>query len=83
MSEKTFEEKTFSEILAEGADENKASLATATLQAFKEGDPSAIKLVMNALMEHKYNEENKFLIPDERFKEIIELAAGAIQRGEI
>lgn len=83
MAEKSFQDKSFEELLAEQANEEKSSLVLATLKAFREGEPSAIKIVSSALLEHKYNEENKFPIPDERFKEVIQLAADAIRTGEI
>lgn len=75
--------KSFEELLAYQANEDKPALVLATLKAFREGEPSAFKMVSQALAEHRYNEENKFPIDDARFKHIITLAAEAIGRGEI
>lgn len=81
--EKSFKDKSFNEILAEQADMQKDELVITTLEQFKKGDNSAFKMVSQALAEHKYNQENSFPISDERYKQIIEMAAQAIGTGEI
>ena len=78
---KSNDEKTFSELLAESAQETKESLVLSTLQAFKDGEPGAIKLVMQALTDSQFKEETNFPLTDERFKQIITMAADAISKG--
>ena len=74
-SEPPKEGQTFTQLLAERAEENKPQLVAATLQAFQEGEPSAIKLVTQALLESRFKEEDNDLINDEKFFEIIRLIA--------
>lgn len=83
--EKSFDEMSFSEAIASAANEpsQKNSLIGGLLVAFGKGEPGAIKVVTNAIIEQQYNEENKFPVSDGRFKQIIELAYSAIQNGEI
>lgn len=82
-NEKSYDERTFSEQLAMAANREKTSLVSATLQAFREGEPSAIKLVTQALLESQFSEDQQFPVSDDRFKQIINLAAEAISEGRI
>lgn len=72
-------DKSFSELLADEAKEQGPQLVTATIKAFKDGEPAAIKLVTTALLESQYTEQEKFPITDARFKEIICIAADRIR----
>lgn len=85
LGEKSFNEMSFSEAIAAAANEpvKKNTLIQGLMAAFSKGESGAIKVVTNAIIEQQYNEENKFPITDDRFKQIIELAYGAIQNGEI
>lgn len=67
--------KTFNELLALQANQDKSSLVLATIQAFKDGEPSAIKLVTQALLESQFSETNQLPITNERFEEIVCLIA--------
>lgn len=83
IDERPNSEKTFNELLSQEAQNRKESLVFATIQAFKDGEPSAIKLVTQALVEAQFKEENQFPITDERFKQIITVAATAISEGQL
>lgn len=65
------EKKSFSELLAERANTDKEQLVYATLQAFKDGDSNAMKLVTQALLDSQFSEESQLEISDGRFLEII------------
>lgn len=73
--EKPYSEKTFSDILVEGAQEQKSDLALAVLDSFKKGEPAAIKMVTQALLDSRYAENNEFPLTDEQYKQVIQLAA--------
>lgn len=85
IEEKSLDEMSFSEALADEASkpQRKSTMISQLLAAFEKGEPSAIKVVTTAIIEHQYSEENKFPINDTRFKEIILLAAEAVSNGEI
>lgn len=73
------QEKSFSELLAREANDQKDTLVLATLDAFRDGEPSAIKLVTQALLDSQ-DEEEKLPISDKRFEEIICLCADEIRK---
>ncbi len=75
MPEKLPHEKTFEEILVEAAQDDKFSMAAAVLKAFREGDGAAIKMVLKALDDSKYQTNKEFPLNDEQYKQIIQLAA--------
>lgn len=75
MPEKQYHEKTYSELLAEEAQNDKASMVSATLKAFREGDSAAIKAVTKAIEDSKYAENKDFPLNDEQYQQIIQLAA--------
>lgn len=69
----------FNELLAHEVTTNKLTYAQAILNAFKEGDPSAIKIVNQALLDSQYSEEDVFPIDDKRFEEIVCLLADELR----
>lgn len=81
--EKEIADKSFNEVLAKAITEDKLENVSAVMAQFRKGEAGAIKMVAQALSEHRYNEENSFPIDDERYKQIIEMAAEAIGTGEI
>lgn len=81
--EKDIADKSFNEVLAKAITEDKLALVSSTLDQFRKGEAGAIKMVAQALSEHRYNEENSFPVSDDRYKQIIEMAAKAIGTGEI
>jgi hypothetical protein len=72
-------DKPFGQLLAEVAQDRAPELVSATMRAFLEGEPSAIKLVMGALVSSQYDESAKFPIPDDRFEAIVLAAADRIR----
>ena len=72
--------KSFSELLATEANYQKDTLVLATLEAFRKGEPSAIKLVTQALLDSQ-DEEERLPISDERFEQIITMAAKELSPG--
>lgn len=80
---KHLNDMSFNEALASTANQDKSSLVLATIDAFKKGEPSAIKLVTSALLEQQFTEESALPINDKRYIEIICLAADAFRAGEI
>lgn len=73
------ENKSLSELVADQAKEHLPELVTTLLASFREGEPSAIKFVTQALLENQYSEEDKFPITNDRFKEIINIASDRIR----
>lgn len=78
-SDPDYKDKTFSQVLAEVANQDKTRLVAATIKAFTEGEPSAIKLVTQALVESRFKEEDNDLISDARFQEIICFIADSLR----
>lgn len=72
-------EMTFNELLAATAQDQRNSLILSILKQAKEGDANALKLIAQAMEEQKYIEDIKFIISDDRFKEIILFAADRIR----
>ena len=77
------EERSFDEVLLKMVEQDKVSMVKNLIRAFNDGEPSAIKVVTNALLASSSSEENNFPIEHERFKEIILLAAGRIKEGRL
>ena len=75
-------EMSFNELLAVTAESDKQSLILSIIRQAKEGEASAIKLISQAILENQYNEDERFPISDDRFKEIILLAADRARGGE-
>jgi hypothetical protein len=80
---KEIADKSFNEVLAKAVTDDKLTNVSAVMAQFRKGEAGAIKMVAQALSEHRYNEENSFPIDDERYKQIIEMAAKSIGTGEI
>lgn len=73
----------FNQILTLKVKQEQVELAHAVIEAFKQGDSNAIKLVMQNLIDARGTEEQQLPITDDRFKEIICLVADAFRAGEI
>lgn len=71
----------FNELLAVTAEGDKESLILSIIRQAKDGEASAIKLISQVMLENQYNEDERFPISDDRFKEIITLAADRIRGG--
>lgn len=74
-----FEGKSFDEVISEMAStpEEMGLLATAILNSIKlSGDPSAFKILQASLERQGFSSEKELPITDERFREIIKVAAG-------
>ena len=74
-----FEGKQFDEVLAVMADQEKELLAAAVIRQIKStADPSSMKILLAALEKQGFSSEKEIPISDERFKEIIRVAASRI-----
>lgn len=80
---KEIADKSFNEVLAKAVTDSKIQNVGAVMAQFRKGEAGAIKMVAQALSEHRHNEENSFPIDDERYKQIIQMAAESIGTGEI
>jgi hypothetical protein len=80
---KEIADKSFNEVLAKAISDDKLKNVGAVMAQFQKGEAGAIKMVAQALSEHRYNEENTFPITDERYKQIIQMASESIGTGEI
>lgn len=68
--------KSLQELLVDRANEDQRAIATAIIELVKEGDPSALKTLQQALEKVAYQDESyKFPVDDERFREIIIICA--------
>jgi hypothetical protein len=72
--------RTLQEIIAAEIDAHPSRYALDIISSFQKGDAAGIKVVMQALEEEKYKEDNKFPINDERLKEIICACADRIRK---
>jgi len=68
-------ETTFNDLLVHQADVDKVDLVSAVLSAFKDGEPSAIKLVTQALLDAQYKEDEDFPLTNAQFNQVIQIAA--------
>ena len=76
-----FEGKSFDEVLASMAStpEEMGLLATAILNSIKlTGDPSAFKILQATMERQGFSNERELPVSDERFKEIIKIAASRL-----
>lgn len=79
--EKEIADKSFNEVLAKAISDDKLGNVSAVMAQFRKGEAGAIKMVAQALSEHRYNEENSFPVEDKRMEEIICTAADYLRDG--
>lgn len=72
----------FEELLSIEANNNKGDIVAAILQAVRDGEPSALKIVSTAILNSQYSEDKKFIISDDRFREIILVASDRIRASQ-
>jgi hypothetical protein len=74
-----FKDKSFEEVLATMANENKASMAASIITQIQQtGDPTAFKILQGVLERQGYSLNNELPISDERFKNLVKVFAGRI-----